>query len=161
VRSRTRAQAVIFFGLADGTLECWDLLDRSHEPALATPVAPGAVRALAFNTAAATDKAQLLAVGDDDGVLRIVEVPSTLRRPVTGEHALMARFLDTQAHKLAELEARQVRDGGVPSRTFISCIYECMLASGTCGRAGFSCHGPGGWMQGPLLMRGWGMLSLL
>jgi WD40 repeat protein len=164
-------EAVLFLGLADGSLQCWDLLDRSHEPALQARagvaatllvaalfkrlpaivavtlsaallkrpvrsscasqcshdrlfdlarqltvdvraqavVCSTAIRAMAFNTAAATDKAQLLALGDDEGMLRVAEVPSTLRRPLPGEHALTARFLDTAARKAADADARQAR----------------------------------------------------
>ena len=82
---------------------------RSHEAALSAPVCACAVKALAFNIAAATPKSQLLAIGDDEGVLRVAEVPSMLRRPTAGEHARMQRFLDTQAHKVHDVEQRQVR----------------------------------------------------
>ena len=102
-------EAVLFLGLADGSVQCWDLVDRSHEPALVATVASTAITALAFNTAAATDKAQLLAVGDGEGMLRVNEVPSALRRAVPSEHALMSRFLDAEAAKLADVAARQVR----------------------------------------------------
>jgi hypothetical protein len=67
------------------------------------------VKALAFNTAAATPKSQLLAIGDEEGVLRVAEVPSMLRRPAAGEHSRMARFLEAQTHKVADVEARQAR----------------------------------------------------
>lgn len=67
------------------------------------------MKALAFNVAAATPKSQLLAIGDDEGVLRVAEVPSMLRRPTAGEHARMRRFLDTQARKVHDVEQRQVR----------------------------------------------------
>lgn len=49
-----------------------------------------------------------MAIGDDEGVLRVAEVPSMLRRPAAGEHARMQRFLDTQAKKVADVEQRQV-----------------------------------------------------
>eukprot|EP00892_Ulva_mutabilis_P003077 jgi/Ulvmu1/12770/UM096_0012.1 len=100
-------EGVLFLGLEDGTLQCWDLLDRSHEASLSAPVSPSAVRALSFNTGAATAKSQLLAIGDDEGVLRVADVPSTLRRPMPGEHARMARFLEAQTHKVADTESRQ------------------------------------------------------
>jgi dynein intermediate chain 3, axonemal len=107
VWSPTR-EAVLFLGLADGSVQCWDLLDRSNEAALHANVCSTAICAMSFNTAAATDKAQLLAVGDEEGMLRINEVPSTLRRPMAGEHQLMSRFLETEMAKLAEIESRQV-----------------------------------------------------
>lgn len=31
-------EGVLFLGLADGTLQCWDLVDRSHEASLSAPV---------------------------------------------------------------------------------------------------------------------------
>ena len=108
VWSPTR-QAVLFLGLADGSIQCWDLLDRSHEAALHVNVCSTAICTLSFNTVAATEKAQLLAVGDAEGMLRIAEVPSTLRRTGAGEHQQMTRFLDTETAKVADLEARQVR----------------------------------------------------
>jgi dynein intermediate chain 3, axonemal len=108
VWSPTR-EAVLFLGLADGSVQCWDLLDRSHEPALQTTVCSTAICAMAFNMGAATDKAQLLAVGDEEGMLRVNEVPSTLRRPMASEHALMVRFLDMETKKLGDIESRQVR----------------------------------------------------
>ena len=106
--SPTRA-AVLFLGRSDGTVECWDLLDRTHAPALAAAVCPSAVCALAFNTAMASDKAQALALGDAEGMLRVCDVPSTLRREVPGENGAFGRFLEKQSAKVAELEARQVR----------------------------------------------------
>lgn len=33
-------EGVLFLGLADGSLQCWDLLDRSHEPSLSASVRP-------------------------------------------------------------------------------------------------------------------------
>jgi hypothetical protein len=41
VWSPTR-EAVLFLGLADGSVQCWDLLDRSHEPALQVCAVAGA-----------------------------------------------------------------------------------------------------------------------
>lgn len=79
--------------------------DRRAVPQVSTT----AVRALSFNVAAATAKSQLLAIGDDEGMLRVAEVPSTLRRPMPGEHSRMSRFLEVQTQKVADTESRQVR----------------------------------------------------
>ena len=80
------------------------------------------MRALSFNTAAATAKSQLLAIGDDEGVLRVAEVPSTLRRPMPGEHARMARFFEAQTHKVADTESRQVRPRYPHTPTLAQCL---------------------------------------
>ncbi len=57
-------------GRADGIVEAWDLLDRSHEPVLATTVATAAVTSLCFSPAAAAaamgrSVQQLLAAGKE------------------------------------------------------------------------------------------------
>ncbi len=60
---------MLFAGRADGMLEAWDLLDRSHEPVLVTTASTAAVTSLAFSApppaAAAKGRSmqQLLAVG--------------------------------------------------------------------------------------------------
>lgn len=61
---------VLFVGRADGLLEVWDLLERSHEPVLVSAASTAAVTVLRFSPAAPTDSApkgrstqQLLAVG--------------------------------------------------------------------------------------------------
>jgi len=60
----------LFVGRADGLVEAWDLLERSHEPVLLSAASTAAVTALCFSPAAPPDSAakgrspqQLLAVG--------------------------------------------------------------------------------------------------
>ena len=60
---------VLFAGRADGVLEAWDLLDRSHEPVLVTAACTAAVTSLAFSLpplphAKGPPTQQLLAVGE-------------------------------------------------------------------------------------------------
>ena len=45
----TLRAGVLFAGRADGILEAWDLLDRSHEPVLVTAASTAAVISLAFS----------------------------------------------------------------------------------------------------------------
>lgn len=100
--------------LADqtGALEVWDLLDRSHEPSLRVQVAAAPIMSLSFNpappSANVTQQAaqQLLAVGDATGVLRIMELPRNLRRPVHNERKLMASWLERQEARLADVGGR-------------------------------------------------------
>lgn len=60
---------VLVAGRADGIVEAWDLLDRSHEPVLAITVATVAVTTLCFSLAASAAASkgrstqQLLAIG--------------------------------------------------------------------------------------------------
>ena len=102
---------VLFVARADGLLEAWDLLDRSHEPSMVATVASSAVTSLEFSSQATP---QLLAAGDESGVLHIVEMPRSLRRPVAGEQATMAAFLSREEARVeyrAELLSAR-GDGG-------------------------------------------------
>ena len=100
---------MFFLGRVDGSVQCWDLLDRSHEAALSANVCSSAITAMAFNCSYATERSQLLAVGDQEGVLRINELPSTLCRCIPREREQMKAFLDLEAAKLADVASRQVR----------------------------------------------------
>ncbi len=126
---------LLFLGDAAGTLHVWDLIDRTHEPALKISAASGAITSLAINTAPppaaaalsalgaggthATQQAggggggqhQLLAVGDAAGVLHFMVLPRTLRRPLPGEVKLMEEFVRREGARLAEVAARQVGSG--------------------------------------------------
>ncbi|VDN32024.1 unnamed protein product [Dibothriocephalus latus] len=62
----------VFFVLrADGTLESWDLLDKTHEPALMQNVSASALTSIAIKV---EGKKQLMAVGDMHGALRVLIV---------------------------------------------------------------------------------------
>jgi len=52
---------------------------------------------------------QLLVVGDGVGVLHLMAVPRTLRRPLPGEAKLMGEFVRREGARVAEVGARQVR----------------------------------------------------
>lgn len=41
---------VLYLARVDGVLEVWDLVERSHEPALTTTVSSTALRSIAFQT---------------------------------------------------------------------------------------------------------------
>ncbi|KAL4431174.1 hypothetical protein ABPG75_006430 [Micractinium tetrahymenae] len=107
---------VVVMGRADGRLEAWDLLDRSHQPAMVAPVAPCALTALAASPAAASGAPggsrsaaghhQLLAVGDAAGTLRLLELPRALRRRGHAEVRAMAALLAREQERLGEVARR-------------------------------------------------------
>jgi hypothetical protein len=119
----------------------WDLLDRTHEPALKLGVAPGAITSLAVNVAppaaapalaallgtgggatggcggggggawggpTAGAQAQVVAVGDASGTLRLLQLPRTLRRPLAGEARAVAEWVRREGARVAEVAARLV-----------------------------------------------------
>ena len=63
--------AVVFVGRADGSIDVWDLLDRSHEPSMSVAITSAAVTSIEFHSSATK---QLLAVGDDQGTVHVMEV---------------------------------------------------------------------------------------
>ena len=84
---------VVVAARADGSLDIWDLVDRSHEPSLQHNVGPEALTALEFWGDASL---QLLAVGDKQGTLHILEIPRTLRKPLNNEKALVEGLLNRE-----------------------------------------------------------------
>ncbi|KAI8468458.1 MAG: inner dynein arm I1 intermediate chain [Monoraphidium minutum] len=121
---------LLLLGDAAGGLHAWDLLDRTHEPALHSNAASAAVASLAFSGApppaapalaalapggggahgaggAAAAAGQVLALGDAAGVLHLMALPRTLRRPLPGEARLMGAFVRREGARVAEVAARQ------------------------------------------------------
>ena len=71
LRVTCNTAGVLFAGRADGMLEAWDLVERSHEPVLICTASTTALTSLAFSPApppAAKSRAaqQLLAAGASD-----------------------------------------------------------------------------------------------
>lgn len=103
---------VIFIARLDGTLEVWDLLDRSHEPSMIYTASSFPISSIKFNPMVGSQrdqlKEQLLAVGDNQGVLHILEMPRNLRRPVGNEVQTMRTFFERE---LARVEYVEMRTG--------------------------------------------------
>lgn len=99
---------VFFIIKANGNLEVWDLMDRSHVPYLAQNVSP-----LSLTTISAfpiSNKQLMLGVGDLGGTLHILEVPWSLRHPSSHEMNIMESFFDREVKRLEYVgERRQLR----------------------------------------------------
>ena len=94
---------VIITARADGCLDVWDLVDRSHQPSLQHNVGPEALTALEFWGDAGL---QLLAVGDKQGTLHILEIPRTLRRPLPNEKGLVEGLLTREMSRVGYMTTR-------------------------------------------------------
>ena len=93
--------AVIVVTHADGSVHFWDVLDQSHRPTVVMSVSSQPITSVRFCAAHASNtgapaNTQLLAVGDAQGDLHILEIPRALRRPLAGEVELMARFYERE-----------------------------------------------------------------
>lgn len=102
VWSPSRA-GVIFMGKSDGSLDIWDLLDQTHKHSSNVPIASSlALSSLAFWTTTSTStnlaKRQLLAAGDTDGNLHILEIPRNLSRGPANEVSLMSQAFIAREH---------------------------------------------------------------
>lgn len=96
---------VIVTARADGSVDIWDLLDRSHEASLQHNVGPAAVTALEF-WGDGSPNLQLLAVGDQQGTLHVFEIPRNLRRPLPNEGALVDALLKRELARVGYMTSR-------------------------------------------------------
>eukprot|EP00698_Gefionella_okellyi_P010813 TRINITY_DN2837_c0_g1_i2.p1 TRINITY_DN2837_c0_g1~~TRINITY_DN2837_c0_g1_i2.p1 ORF type:complete len:688 (-),score=113.97 TRINITY_DN2837_c0_g1_i2:175-2238(-) len=106
--SPTRA-SVIFVGKADGNVEIWDLLDQSHKPSMTSNVSPLPLQSMEFwHFHDGRVHAQLLAVGDDDGTARVLELPRKLTRPAQqqDEVVFMQAFVNAEVKRVAYVKER-------------------------------------------------------
>ena len=103
--------AVLFIGRADGMIDIWDLLDRSHEPSMTVAVTPALVTTLEFTLSGAR---QLLAVGDDQGTVHVMEVPRNLRRAANNEKAFAGNFFAREEKRVEYVQQRSeaLAEGG-------------------------------------------------
>lgn len=95
---------VFFITRTDGSVDVWDLLDRSHEPSLTQNVTASPITTIAPHQV--SSKQQLLAVGDSVGTLHVMEVPWNLRHPSSNEAVAMENFFEREMKRLAFVEER-------------------------------------------------------
>eukprot|EP00795_Rhopilema_esculentum_P004098 gene4098-20278_t len=97
--------AVFFIGKSDGSVDVWDLLDKTHEPFLNQSVTPVPIQTIFPYQV--SSKQQLLAIGDKIGTLHIFEVPWNLRQPSSNEVTSVDNYFEREARRLAFLEQRE------------------------------------------------------
>ncbi|KAJ3055753.1 WD repeat-containing protein 63 [Rhizophlyctis rosea] len=101
---------VFFVSKADGTVEIWDLLDRSHLPSTVQNISSIPVSYMAIHqypTKSQTHN-QFIAAGDDEGTLHILEVPRNLIKPSKNEKSFVRAFFDREVRRLAYVQQRKV-----------------------------------------------------
>ncbi|KAJ3090116.1 WD repeat-containing protein 63 [Quaeritorhiza haematococci] len=103
--------AVFFISKSDGTVEVWDLLDKSHAPSLVGNVSSNiAISSMAVKQyigGAGKSLYQFVAAGDDGGTLHIIEVPRNLTRPTKNERAIVRGFFDREVKRLNYVQERK------------------------------------------------------
>nr|VZI34461.1 unnamed protein product [Spirometra erinaceieuropaei] len=88
--------SVFFVIRADGTLESWDLLDKTHEPALMQNVSASALTSISIKV---EGKKQLMAVGDMHGALRVLIVPHRMKVCGATELDAMNTYIDREVRR--------------------------------------------------------------
>ena len=88
---------VFFIAKADGTIDIWDLLDRTHAPILTQSIS---IHRLSFvNCKVLSAKQQLIGIGDCVGTLHIMEVPWALRRTISGEYQAVKAYFQRETER--------------------------------------------------------------
>jgi dynein intermediate chain 3, axonemal len=83
---------VFFISKADGTLEVWDLLDKSHSPVTTQNISATGISSMVIHQYSGKSGFQFVAAGDDEGTLHILEVPRNLAKPTKNEVSLSWRL---------------------------------------------------------------------
>lgn len=99
--SQTRA-GVLFIGKSDGTLDIWDFIDQSHKWTIQYSVTSIGVSSIKFHD----NLTNVLAVGDLEGTLHILELPFTLVRKVGDEDRTMNDFWAREIERVKYFEKR-------------------------------------------------------
>ncbi|KAJ3109442.1 WD repeat-containing protein 63 [Phlyctochytrium planicorne] len=127
---------VFFISKANGQIEVWDLLDRSHLPSTVQNVSSIAVSNIAIHQYPGKSGFQFIAAGDDEGTLHILEVPRNLSKPNKNEQSFVRAFFEREVRRIgyvfdrkqfrnrergkweqAALEAAAAQKGAQPSAT--------------------------------------------
>ncbi len=96
---------VFYVGHVDGSIDVWDLLDKTHVPTLSQQIAPCAVISMEFLPVdtSATRQSNILhqfVVGDEAGTLHLLEVPKNLARQAPNERAMTDAFLKREQSRI-------------------------------------------------------------
>lgn len=114
--------AVIFLGRSDGRMDVWDLADQTHKPVLSEPVASGKVTSMEFYSAKGPGGAmqQLLAVGDEQGNLHVLDLPRLLSKPLHAEKETMQTYVLREARRVEYVNERAAaREEGAAGATAV------------------------------------------
>ncbi|CAL8094691.1 unnamed protein product [Calicophoron daubneyi] len=93
--SPTRS-SVFYICRSDGSLEVWDILDKTHEPAMVQSISANALTAVSLFDFA---RRQLIAIGDTQGVLQLFVVPRRLKTPMLNELTNFNTYIEREVKR--------------------------------------------------------------
>ncbi|KAJ3003583.1 UNVERIFIED_CONTAM: WD repeat-containing protein 63, partial [Siphonaria sp. JEL0065] len=101
---------VFYISKADGTIEVWDILDSTYQPATVQNVASVGISHMSIRQYPGKGGSQFVAAADDEGTLHILEIPKNLTKPLKNEKLLARGFFDREVKRMAYVaERKQVR----------------------------------------------------
>ncbi|XP_045159985.2 dynein axonemal intermediate chain 3-like isoform X2 [Mercenaria mercenaria] len=123
---------VFYISKVDGSVDVWDLLDKTHEPSITQSVSPVAITSI--YPFAVSHKQHLLAVGDNAGTLHILEIPWSLRLSTPNELTGVANYIEREVKRRSfvvqrwdfretekrELEAEAKRKAGIAPNVILT-----------------------------------------
>lgn len=95
---------VFFIAKADGTIDIWDLMDRTHAPILTQSIGIHKLSYVSCKTI--SPKQQLIGIGDTKGTLHIMEVPWSLRRNISGEYQAVKAYFARETERREYVKQR-------------------------------------------------------
>lgn len=95
---------VFFIANQDGSVDIWDLLDKTHAPILTQPVSINKLSYICCSIV--SPRQQLIGIGDSMGTLHILEVPWSLRRNITGELQAVKAYLTRETDRREYVKKR-------------------------------------------------------
>uniref|UniRef100_A0A8D1Q8Z9 Dynein axonemal intermediate chain 3 n=1 Tax=Sus scrofa TaxID=9823 RepID=A0A8D1Q8Z9_PIG len=96
---------LFYVGREDGSIDIWDLLEKTHEPAQSQNICITAITCVkpwAFSA-----KQQLIAIADYYGTLHILEIPWTLSHPSSNEASSISHYFEREVKHLEYVEQRK------------------------------------------------------
>ena len=118
--------AVVVLATMDGSLLIWDFTDSSIRPSSDLKAMHTQVTSMEFLRGHATQRQQLLAVGDETGTLHIFELPRNVAKPVVREESVMKKFIDREV-KVCKKKCYNVLYNHVCSPHLLSSISEMRM----------------------------------
>jgi WD40 repeat protein len=101
---------VFFVGKADGTVDVWDLMDTTYAAALVVNVcSPVAVCQFEAQRCEVKVAHPYIAVGDDNGVVHVMEVPPGYATASANEADRLTTFVEAEVHRLDYVAKRMAR----------------------------------------------------
>ncbi|CAG7727820.1 unnamed protein product [Allacma fusca] len=108
----TTRPGVFFCGTREGSLQVWDLMEKSHAPVLTQQISPGRIVTVA-TPKALTQKKHFLAVGDSQGNLFVMLIPRYYSKLQPSENQTIVELMNREESRMSawvsDTESRQER----------------------------------------------------